>query len=72
MIPLGTGRFWVPRESWRYLESVKHTQEKEMGAKNPSARGLKTPLLDREREILYPLSARFSGCTTTEVVVGKD
>lgn len=34
---------------------MKHIQEKEMGAKNPSARGLKTPLLDREREILYPL-----------------
>lgn len=32
---------------------MKHTQEKEVGAKNPSARGLKTPLLDRE--IFYPL-----------------
>lgn len=29
--------------------------EKEVGAKNPSARRLKTPMLDREREILYPL-----------------
>lgn len=58
MIPLGTGRFWVPRESWRYLETMKYTQEKEVGAKNPSARGLKSPLLDRKRVyplLLYPL-----------------
>lgn len=45
----------MPRESWRSLETMKYTQEKEVGAKNASARGLKTPLLDREREIFYPL-----------------
>lgn len=32
---------------------MKYTEEKE--AKIPSARGLKTPMLDREREILHPL-----------------
>lgn len=55
MIPLGTGRFWVPRESWGCLETMKFTQKKEVGPKNPSTRGLKTPMLDRERQILYPL-----------------
>lgn len=45
----------MPRESWGCLETMKFIQEKEVDAKNPSARGLKTPMLDREREILYPL-----------------
>lgn len=45
----------MPRETWGSLETMKFTQKKEVGAKNPSARGLRTPMLNREREILYPL-----------------